>query len=80
MTTEERLSYFRAVILAVYEKEPEEARITTFDWGVMDSWLQKDIPLATILQTVKQMPKHPSIRYVKEAVELEEERRRRALS
>ena len=79
MTSAERQEFFAEVIRAVYGKEPEEARVTNFDWGVVDTWIQKDIPLATVLQTVEQMEKHPSIRYVRRAVEDEEFRRRRAL-
>ena len=38
------------------------------------------LPLAIVLQTVEQMEKHPSIRYIREAVEPEEFRRQRALA
>ena len=79
MTSGDRQQYIAEVVRAVYG-EPEEARVPPFEWGVIQSWMDREVPLRTILQTIEQMPKHPSIRYVKEAVELEEDRRRRALS
>ena len=80
MTSEERGAYIRSVIVAVYDKQPEEARIPPYEWGIVNSWMEKGVPLATVLQTVDQMEKHPSIRYVRQAVEDEEFRRRRALA
>ena len=79
MTGEERRAYISEVIKAVYGQEPEEARVSTFEWGVISSWIDKGLPLRTVLQTVGQMERHPSIRYVRRAVEEEEFRRRRAL-
>ncbi len=93
MTSEQRQQYIRTVIVAVYRKPPEEARVTSFDFGVIDSWMnRKDengnpdpLPLATVLQTVEEMQQNrgalpPSIRYVRQAVEDEEFRRFRALT
>jgi len=79
MTSEDRRVYIGEIIRAVYGKEPEESRISNYEYGVIVSWLEKDIPLATILQTVEQMDKHPNVRYIRQAVEIEEERRRRAV-
>ncbi len=80
MTSEQRQEYITAVIKVVYGvQEPDEARVVPFEWGVIDAWYARGIPLATVLQTVDQMEKHPSIRYIREAVELEEVRRLRAL-
>ncbi len=80
MTSAERQEYITEVIRAVYGKEPEEARVPPFDWGVIHSWIEKGVPLRTVLQAVCQMEKHPSIWYVRRAVEEEEFRRRRALA
>ncbi len=85
MTSEERQEYIRTVVLQVYGVEPEEARVTSFDFGVIDSWLRREIPLATVIQAVEEMQQNrgalpPSIRYVRQAVEDEEFRRRRALA
>ncbi len=80
MTSTDRQEYIREVVRAVYGKEPEEARVSSFEFGVVCSWLDKGMPLRTVLQTVEQMERHPSIRYVRRAVEEEEFRRRRALA
>ena len=79
MTSEERQAYIRAVVIAIYNDEPESARVPTGEWGVIASWMDRGIPLATVLQTIEQMDKHPSVMYVRDAVEIEEERRLRAL-
>ncbi len=80
MTSTDRQEYIREVVKAVYGKEPEEARVSSFEFGIVCQWLEKKIPLATVLQTVEHMERHPSIRYVRRAVEEEEFRRRRALA
>ncbi len=80
MTLDQRAEYIREVILAVYGKEPEVAPVSNADWSIIDNWMTKGIPLATVLQAIGQMEKHPSIRYVQQAVEDEEFRRLRAFS
>jgi hypothetical protein len=66
------------VIKAVYGCDPEEARISHRNWEVVSSWMDKEIPLRMILQTVEDMkqagrPVH-SLRYIKPIVEKEVER------
>ena len=79
MTSEDRQEYIREVIRAVYNQEPEEAKVPPYEWGIVNCWMQEGIPLATVLQTVEQMDRHPSISYIRRAVEVEEERRLRAI-
>ncbi len=79
MTADERQTYIREVIRAVYGQEPEEARVPTGEWGVIESWMSRGVPLRTVLHTVEQMSRHPNVMYVREAVEAEEFRRLRTL-
>jgi hypothetical protein len=78
MNSEERTRYAREVLEAVYSCDPEDAPVTTADFWEVQKWMDRDIPLAVILQAVEDLPKHPSVRYVKPAVEAEWERVQRA--
>jgi hypothetical protein len=80
VNSEERRHYVREVCLALVGKEPEDYRMSVAEFGVLQGWMDKNIPLAVVLQTIEQMPKHPSVLYVKSAVEEEMKRRDRAIA
>ena len=80
MTSEERRQYVREVCLALVGKEPEDYRMSVAEFGVLQNWMDSGLPLRVVLQTIEQMPKHPSVLYVKSAVEAEMRRRDRALA
>ena len=87
MPRSDRCEYIRECVRAVYGKEPEEARVPPYEWGLIDQWMRREIPLATVLQSVEQVcgpgasrPRKLSIRYLHPVVLEEEERRRRALA
>ena len=80
MTSADRQEFIRETIRAVYNQEPEEAKVPPYEWGIINAWMQEGLPLATVLQAVGQMEKHPTIRYVRQAVHDEEFRRLRELS
>ncbi len=78
MNLNERTEYIRVVVQAVYGKEPEDVRMPSMDWGIIASWMDKGVPLATVLQVVGEIERHPSVTYIRRAVEEEEERRLRS--
>jgi hypothetical protein len=48
------------------------------EFGVLQHWMDKGVPLRVVLQAMGEMDKHPSILYIKPAVEKELERITRA--
>jgi hypothetical protein len=79
MNSQQRREYILQVIWALVGKTPEEYRMNNAEFGVLETWMDKKIPLAVVLQTIEQMPKHPSVLYIKSAVEEEMKRRDRAI-
>lgn len=85
LNTEQRRQYVREVCLALVGKEPEEYRMSVAEFGVLQNWMDKNIPLAVVLQTIEQMktqnlPPSVTVLYIKPAVEEEMKRRDRALA
>ena len=80
MNSEERRCYVREVCLALVGKEPEDYRMSVAEFGVLQQWMDKNIPLAVVLQTIEEMPKHPSVLYIRDAVNKEMRRRDRAIA
>lgn len=76
MTSAERAEYAREVIRAVYGAEPEDLMLSNAEVTEVMDWTHRDepIPLRIVLQAISEMETHPSIRYVRTAVEREWER------
>ena len=79
MNGQQRREYILQVIWALVGKTPEDHRMSVAEFGVLQTWMDKGIPLAVVLQTIEQMDKHPSVLYIKNAVEEESRRRDRAI-
>jgi hypothetical protein len=75
---EERRTYVREVVHALVGLEPEDYRMSVAEFGVLQHWMDKGVPLRVVLQAMGEMDKHPSILYIKPAVEKELERITRA--
>lgn len=77
-----RERYTAAVVKAVYHCEPVDAgpRCPPAEWGVIASWFDKGIPLAVVIEATEQVSgRPPSIMYIRDIVERENERRLRGL-
>jgi hypothetical protein len=80
MNGEQRRRYVREVVRAMVGLEPEDYRMSVAEFGVLQNWMDKGVPLRVVLQAMTEMDKHPSILYIKPAVEKELERIGRALA
>jgi hypothetical protein len=75
MTRDERHAYFRAIIESIHGKPPEDAHeVTSADFGILQEWADREIPLAWILQAIEEMGNARSVRHARPAVEQEIER------
>lgn len=79
MTAEERQTYIAAVVYAIHGTTPEQARISSADFDIIATWMDKEIPLRWVLQALEQMGKVSSVRHARPAVLQEIERCQRAL-
>jgi hypothetical protein len=92
MNSEQRRQYVREVCLALVGKEPEDYRMSVAEFGVIQGWMDRNIPLAVVLQTIEQQTKqraatgfskmekvHNPVLYIKSAVEEEMKRRDKAI-
>lgn len=79
MTAEERQIYIAAVVYAIHGKTPEQARISSADYGIIATWMDKEVPLRWVLQALEQMGKVSSVRHARPAVDAEIERVARAV-
>lgn len=91
MNSEQRRSYVRQVVWALVGKEPEDYRMSVAEFGVLQNWMDRGIPLAHVLQAIEQIlkkddpmkvrmirDKRNPVLYIKSAVEQEHERADRA--
>jgi hypothetical protein len=78
MDGEQRRQYVREVVRAMVGMEPEDYRMSVAEFGVLQGWMDKGVPLRVVLQAMGEMDRHPSILYIKPAVERELERMTRA--
>jgi hypothetical protein len=85
MNGEQRREYVREVTLALVGKEPEDYRMSVAEFGVLQHWMDKEVPLRVVLQAIEQVksragrPSRLTVLYIKPAVEEEIERWQRAL-
>jgi hypothetical protein len=92
MNGEERRQYVREVVHALVGREPEEYRMSVAEFGVLQGWMDRGVPLAHVLQAIEQIQferfpasvdypfrgfRNPLL-YIKPAVEAEHERANRA--